>query len=412
VEAALTRIDEALAFAGETGEHWTDAFLHRIRGEILLKGDPTNTAPSEEAFLIAIAIAQQQKARGFELRAALSLAKLYQSTARPADAHGVLASALESFSPTPEFPEIGEAQALLAALADTDEVKNAAAARYRRLKLQTSLGNALIAARDHGAPETSAAFARASELSVGVDDPLERLSANYGVWVGNLSRAEADPLRAITGVILRDIEGKPASPEAAVAHRVAGVTEWYLGNFELASAHMGQTLAMFDPRRDHDLTYRFGQDMGVSAMVFMALALWPLGQTDHARRIGEEALARAVASGHISSQWSSGIFNMRCSMSSGGMRSTTAPVAEMVVRLAREHGCHSTAPMASSCSRGRGGIWATGRTALPQCAAASPRATTWATSSIRRSLRRSLQRRKRKRARSKPRSLASITRSP
>src|SRR5262249_7389699 len=79
VEAALTRIDEALAFAGETGEHWTDAFLHRIRGEILLKNDPTSIAPAEEAFLSAIAIAQRQKARNFELRAALSLAKLYQS---------------------------------------------------------------------------------------------------------------------------------------------------------------------------------------------------------------------------------------------------------------------------------------------------------------------------------------------
>jgi hypothetical protein len=83
-----------------------------------------------------------------------------------------------------------------------------------RLKLQTSLGNALIAARGHGAPETSAAFARASELAVGVDDPVERLSANYGLWVGSLSRAEAGPLRAITEAVLRDIEGKPPSPES------------------------------------------------------------------------------------------------------------------------------------------------------------------------------------------------------
>ena len=71
-DGALTRIDEALALAGETGEHWSDAFLHRLRGEILLKRDPTNTVPAEEAFRTAIAIAQQQKARTFELRAALS----------------------------------------------------------------------------------------------------------------------------------------------------------------------------------------------------------------------------------------------------------------------------------------------------------------------------------------------------
>jgi predicted ATPase len=113
-EGAL--IDEALALAGETGEHWNDAFLHRLRGEILLKRDPANTVPAEHAFLTAIAIAQQQKARSFELRAALSLAKLYQSNGRPADAHAVLASALEGFSPTPEFPEIAEAQTLLSAL--------------------------------------------------------------------------------------------------------------------------------------------------------------------------------------------------------------------------------------------------------------------------------------------------------
>ena len=99
-----------------TGQRWTDAQTHRARGDILLRRDPANTAPAEEAFLTAIAIAQQQKAKSFELRAALSLAKLYQSTNRAADAHAVLAPALEGFSPTPELPEIAEAQQLLGSL--------------------------------------------------------------------------------------------------------------------------------------------------------------------------------------------------------------------------------------------------------------------------------------------------------
>ena len=114
---ALTRIEDALLLARQTGERWSDALLHRVRGEILLKRDPASTALAEEAFFTAIAIAQQQKARSFELRAALSLATLYQSSNRPADAHTVLAPALEGFSPTPEFPEIAEAQTLLAVLA-------------------------------------------------------------------------------------------------------------------------------------------------------------------------------------------------------------------------------------------------------------------------------------------------------
>ncbi|MFZ0605969.1 MAG: hypothetical protein WAN05_32245, partial [Roseiarcus sp.] len=50
------------------------------------------------------------------LRAALALARLYQSTGRPTEAHAVLAPALEGFASTPEMPEIAEAQALLAAI--------------------------------------------------------------------------------------------------------------------------------------------------------------------------------------------------------------------------------------------------------------------------------------------------------
>jgi predicted ATPase len=90
--------------------------LHLLRGKLLLERDPSNPAPAEEAFLAALAIAKEQGARSWGLRAALSLAKLCQSTARPVEAHAVLAPALEGFAPTPEMPEIGEAQALLVAI--------------------------------------------------------------------------------------------------------------------------------------------------------------------------------------------------------------------------------------------------------------------------------------------------------
>ena len=113
---ALSGIDKALTLATETGEHWTDALLQRLRGEILLKRDGAKAVSAEDAFLTAVAVAHQQKARSFELRAALSLAKLYQSAGRAADAYAMLAQALEGFSPTPEFPEIEEAKRLLTAL--------------------------------------------------------------------------------------------------------------------------------------------------------------------------------------------------------------------------------------------------------------------------------------------------------
>jgi predicted ATPase len=113
---ALNCIDEALAHADQAEYRWDLAFAHRLRGDILLKCDPSNAAAAEEAFKTAIAIANEQGARSFGLQAALSLAKLYRSTARPADARAVLAPALAGFLPTPELPEIAEAQGLLMAI--------------------------------------------------------------------------------------------------------------------------------------------------------------------------------------------------------------------------------------------------------------------------------------------------------
>jgi adenylate cyclase len=116
IDAGLKRLDDALAELDRTESHWYEAEMHRIRAEILLKRDPADPAAAEQALQSAIAIAQRQKASSFELRAALALAKLYYSTGRDADAHAVLAPAVEGFPPTGQFPELTEAQTLLSAL--------------------------------------------------------------------------------------------------------------------------------------------------------------------------------------------------------------------------------------------------------------------------------------------------------
>jgi predicted ATPase len=117
IDRAVAILDEALATSERTGHQTFDAELHRSRDEMLLKRNPTDPTQTEEALQAAIAVANQQGTRSFELRAALSLAKLYQSTNRLADAHAVLAPAVEGFSPTPEMPEIAEAVSLVSRLA-------------------------------------------------------------------------------------------------------------------------------------------------------------------------------------------------------------------------------------------------------------------------------------------------------
>jgi predicted ATPase len=115
-DAGLRRLDDALAEAERIEQRWYEAEMHRIRGEILLQRDPADTAAAEQSLQAAIAIAHSQKARSFALRAALSLAKLYRTANRDADAEAVLAPAVEGFPPTQQFPELTEAQALLSAL--------------------------------------------------------------------------------------------------------------------------------------------------------------------------------------------------------------------------------------------------------------------------------------------------------
>jgi tetratricopeptide (TPR) repeat protein len=300
-EGALARIDEALALAGETGEHWSDAFLHRLRGEILLKRDSANTAPAEDAFLTGIAIAQQQKARSFELRAALSLAKLYHSTDRLADAHAVLAPALEGFSPTPEFPEIEQAQALLAALAETDEVKNATALRQRRLKLQTNLGKALLWSRGFGADEPKAAFIRARELAVAINDATERFTIYFGLWVGHTSRGELRLAREMAETFLREAERGARTTEVGVGRRLVGRTCLWQGDFIEAQANLVAALSIYDPERDRKARFRFGPDYGAATRTYLAMTKWRLGEVGPARALIEDAVAHAIETGHVPS---------------------------------------------------------------------------------------------------------------
>jgi class 3 adenylate cyclase/tetratricopeptide (TPR) repeat protein len=113
VEIGLTTLDAQLAASEQTGQHWFDAEVHRARGELLLKRTPPDFAAAGSTFMRAIEIARSQRTRTFELRAALSLAKLYKTTGRDQVAREVLVPALAGFKAGPEVPEVEEAQRLL-----------------------------------------------------------------------------------------------------------------------------------------------------------------------------------------------------------------------------------------------------------------------------------------------------------
>ena len=335
-QRAVAVLDEALASSNRTGGRGFDAELHRLRGEILLKCDPGSVALAEEALQTAIAVAKQQGARSFELRAALSLAKLYQSTARPVDAHGVLAPALKGFSPTPEMPEIAEAQMLLAGLAATDEVKAQAAQRQRLTQLHAAYGNALIATRGHGAPETMEAFARARKSASGDEDAPGRFAADYGLWVGSYVRGDLPSMRTHAAAFLAGVAARPDSPEAGVAHRVLGTTHCFAGEYAEAREHLERALTLFQPGRDDDLAFRFGQDAGVAAMCYLAIALWPLGNVRRAVSLVDGAHERLASVAHIGTHPYAKLHAAMFELMRGD-RVRAAENGSETARLAREH---------------------------------------------------------------------------
>jgi predicted ATPase len=296
--SGLARIEEAVRLALQFDNRYALSFLHRIRGEILVEGDPTKPAPAEEAYETAITIAKEQGARSFELLASFALAKLYQSTARPVEAHAVLAPALEGFAPTPEMPEIAEAQAVLAALAETDEVKTAAAARRRRLKLQTDYGQAMMFSKGYGAEETRAAFADALKIAAGTANAAGRFATYYGIWAGCMDRGDLTQARQIAETFRREARDPAYAPSFARACVCLGMAILTQGDPSGARAHLVEALKTYDPGWDREAKLRFGTDVGALASAYLASATWLLGDVVQARELIEQAVARATQSQH------------------------------------------------------------------------------------------------------------------
>jgi len=296
---ALTLIGEALAIAEEIGGHVFDSYLHRLSGDILLRRDSANSAPAEEAYQTAVTIAKQQGARSYELLASLSLAKHYQSTARPVEAHAVLAPALEGFSPTPEMPEIAEAQALLAALVETDEVTAEAARRRRQLHLQTAYSQAMMWSKGFAAEETRAAFARSRELAGGTESPAERFPTYYAQWVRSVARGEHRQAQRTAESFLREAEEGGYATEAGVARRCLGASCFYQGKLLEARTHLEGALVDYRPDRDAQARFHFGYDTGILATANLVTTTWCQGQVERARQLAEQAVHSATELGHV-----------------------------------------------------------------------------------------------------------------
>jgi predicted ATPase len=115
-EAGLAVLTEALTLADRREERWYEPELHRLKGAVLLQQSPDYQTEAEASFHHALDIARSQQAKSLELRAATSLAQLWQQQGKRQEAHDLLAPVYHWFTEGFATADFQEAKALLDAL--------------------------------------------------------------------------------------------------------------------------------------------------------------------------------------------------------------------------------------------------------------------------------------------------------
>jgi len=117
VDSASRTINEAIATVEATGERWIEPELYRIAGENSLISAARHAAKAQAYFERALAVARAQQARGWELRAATSMARLWCDQGKRNDARELLAPIYGWFGEGFDTLDLKEARALLDDLA-------------------------------------------------------------------------------------------------------------------------------------------------------------------------------------------------------------------------------------------------------------------------------------------------------
>jgi TOMM system kinase/cyclase fusion protein len=116
-EEGLTLLAEALAVANDTGEHRWEAELYRLKGELLLTRSAEYDTEAETCFRQALDITRRQEAKSLELRAAMSLARLWQQQGKRDKARELLVPIYGWFTEGFDTTDLQQAKALLDTLA-------------------------------------------------------------------------------------------------------------------------------------------------------------------------------------------------------------------------------------------------------------------------------------------------------
>src|SRR5262249_53315533 len=112
IEEGLRALDEAQAHVDTTGERWWEAELHRLKGELLCRHTAVQEA-AETCFQHALTVARGQEAKWLELRAAMSLSRLWQQQGKRAQGYELLTPIYDWFTEGFDTSDLQDAKMLL-----------------------------------------------------------------------------------------------------------------------------------------------------------------------------------------------------------------------------------------------------------------------------------------------------------
>jgi predicted ATPase len=218
------------------------------------------------------------------------------------------------------------------------------ASRREEIKLQIALINPLIHIKGYGAPETKAAVERArllmeqaEALGEPAEDPLLLFSVLHGFWAANLLAFNGDVLCELSAKFLTLAEKQGAAVPIMIGHRLMGTSLTCTGDVAQGWTHYNHALALYDAAEHGPLATRFGQDLGVSILIWRSLALWLLGYPSAALADADHGVKDAREIGHAATLMYA-LFHASLPHIWCGNYATATAIADELVALADEKG--------------------------------------------------------------------------
>ena len=205
------------------------------------------------------------------------------------------------------------------------------------LSLQIGLGIPLMACRGYAAPETGAAFQRASDLAEQLGDNVQRSRAFYGLFAYYCQLGENRVAEALAARLLRLATEAGEHDVAAIARRTLGTARYLLGDQAGGRAEIEASLRPHDTASHGPLVHRFGQDQRSAGLATLSMIEWIEGHPDKASRISLTAVEVARASGHANSLGFALVFGACPVAILRGDWELAEELVETLLRHARDH---------------------------------------------------------------------------